>query len=152
MLRDSVRVLSVGAKFPSFPVWNLDGSGGKPILDWLPDGGVIVCLASGCQTCRQTSARISHALKEYGRIRADGSHAGALLVILGQPDAELRRSLDSGAVGVPVALDAEERFFREFRVLVNPSQFAVDSQGYLRCMNSGLRTEAEYVQMINCAQ
>ncbi len=71
-----------------------------------------------------------------------------MLILLSGGESLLSSYLDTADVITPAFVDIEQHFFRDYRVLMNPSYFVVNSRGQLVKMGAGERNEEEYLALL----
>jgi hypothetical protein len=141
-LVENMQGIERGSMFPDIPVWSADGTQAFGIHELLPHGGVLVYVASGCNSCIDAL----EALKEAQE--AAGARARAVIVILdGSPDS-LAARLRARDLEVSFYHDVEQSFAHDFHVGIFPASFVIADGGVLTDMIAGTHTREDFDRVL----
>jgi peroxiredoxin len=141
-LKDNIVGIEVGKMFPDIPVWSADGTQAFGIHELLPHGGVLVFIASGCNSCLAALQALHDAQT------AAGAEARAALVVLdGDPDS-LASGLRENGLVMPFYHDAERSFATQYHVGIFPTSFVLADDGTVAEMIAGTYTREEFEEAL----
>ncbi len=144
LLTENLVGIRVGQHFPDVLLW--DELTGPPltISDVLPNGGVLVVAALGCEPCVAKLAALQEAVNRHAReirpvvIVADRAHNVDSLI----------SNLRGSGIGIPVYVDVEESLRRRHNVATSMALFVLDSKWTVEDIKVGGKFPDDYLSLV----
>ena len=141
-LEQNIVGIEVGRMFPDIPIWSADGRDAFGIHELLPQGGVLVYVATGCNSCVDAITALDAVQ------RAAGAEARPALVVLdGHPDS-LAAGLAAAGIEMTFYHDVERSFTKLYRVAIFPSAFVIDEHGRVTEIVAGPNTRNDFQKIV----
>jgi len=114
-----------GQPFPDIPIWSLDGEHSSRIKEILPNGGVVVLLSVGCQSCVEEAATVQSTL-----LKLQDRGKPVVLILDGHAEGRhISREMDDYGVLLPVYVDTQHLLRHEFHVATRTAYFSISPEG-----------------------
>lgn len=142
-LATNVAGISIGAEFPSFPVWPTDGSNTPTdVLELFPIGGFLVAVSPTCEVCVDVAKAFQEAVGRAAR------SCPTVLMLEGEAASSLVDGLRRRGISLPIYMDVEMSLRTKHGVVHNPTFYAIDQFGVLRHAGFGVMPVPDLVGMI----
>ena len=141
-LEKNIQGIAIGQPFPDLPVWTTDGARATPVLELLPDGGVVFCVSSICESCVDALAALMQARTQLGDI------ALPFVVVTSPEPARLLDGLAGRGIACTLWCDQQDLLRTRYKVLTTRAWFALDSAGVVLRFGSAEYDPAEYEDIV----